>query len=47
MRIMHEAGHPKPVLWDNLEIQGWERHGRVVQTGGIDVYLWPIHVDTW
>ena len=19
VRLMHEAGHPKPVLWDNLE----------------------------
>ena len=22
---MHDAGHPKPVLWDNLE--GWGREG--------------------
>ena len=28
LSLMHEAGHPKPVLWDNLE--GWG----VVQDGG-------------
>ena len=30
---MHEAGHPKPVLWDNPE-QGGERGGRRVQDWG-------------
>jgi len=25
---MHEAGHPKPVLWDNPEGQGEEGGGR-------------------
>ena len=25
---MNEAGHPKPVLWDNLEGQGGEESGR-------------------
>ena len=31
--LMHEAGHPKPVLWDNPE--GWVGEGEgVVQDGG-------------
>ena len=44
---VHEAGHPKLVLWDNPE--GWseERGGRRVQDGGIHVYLWLIHVNVW
>ena len=29
---MHEAQHPKSVLWDNLEI-GWGGRGEVVQDG--------------
>ena len=41
---MHEAGHPKPVLWNNPKGQGGES-GRGVQDGGTHVYLWPIHVD--
>ena len=45
--MMHEAGHPKLVLWDNSE--GWvgEVIGRRVQDGGTHVYLWLIHVDVW
>ena len=41
-----EAGHSKPVLWDNPE--GWcgEGGGRV-QDGGTHVHLWLIHVDVW
>ena len=31
--LMHEAGHPKPVLWDNPE-QGGETGGRRVQDWG-------------
>ena len=31
---MYEAGHSKPVLWDNLEGQGAEGSGRGVQTEG-------------
>ena len=44
---MHEAGHPKLVLWDNPE--GWseKKGGRRIQIGGIHVYLWPIHVAIW
>jgi len=30
---MHEARHPKPVLWDNSEGWGEEGGGRVVQDG--------------
>ena len=43
---MHEAGHPKPVLWDNPE--GWV--GREVGGGfriGGRVHLRLIHVDVW
>jgi len=44
---MHEAGHSKPMLWDNSE--GWSKEGseRGVQDGGTHVYLWLIHVDVW
>ena len=31
---MHEAGHSKPVLWDNPEIWGGEGGGRGFQDGG-------------
>ena len=31
--LMHEAGHPKPVLWDNPEGWGGEGVGRGVQDG--------------
>ena len=31
---MHEAGHSKPVLWDNPEEWGGEGGGRGVQDGG-------------
>ena len=43
---MHEAGHSKPMFWDNPE--GWVggRWGRV-QDRGTHVYLWLIHVDGW
>ena len=30
---MHEAGHPKPVLWDNPEGMGGEGGGRRFQDG--------------
>ena len=45
--LMHEAGHPKLVLWENLE--GWvgEGDGRGFRMGGTRVYLRPIHVDVW
>ena len=33
-RSMHEAGHPKPVLWDNLEGWGGEGGGGGVEDGG-------------
>ena len=45
---MHEAGHPKLVLWENPE--GWdgEGGGRGLQDGGTTyVYLWLTHVDVW
>ena len=36
---MHEARHPKLVLWDNLEGQGGEERRRGVQDGG-DTYTY-------
>ena len=41
---MHEAGHPKLVLWDHPEGQSGEGGGRA-QDGGAHVYLWAIHTD--
>ena len=32
--LMHEAGHPKSVLWDNLEGQGGKGGGRGVYDAG-------------
>ena len=31
---MHEAGHPKPVLWDNPKGYGGEGGWRGIQDGG-------------
>ena len=44
---MHEAGHSKLVLWDNLE--GWdgEGGGRGVQDRGTHVHPWLTHVNVW
>ena len=44
--LIHEAGHSKPVPWDNPE--GWMggRWGGV-QDKGTPVYPWLIHVDDW
>ena len=44
---MHEAGHPKLLLWDNPEGQGGEGGGSGVQDGGTQVHLWLIHVNVW
>ena len=44
---VHEAGHPKLVLWDNPEGWGWEGGGRGDQNGGTHVYPWLIHVNVW
>ena len=44
---MHEAGHSKPVLWDNPEEWDGEEGGRAVQDGETHVHLWVIHVDLW
>ena len=32
--LMHEAGHPKPGLWDNAEGYGGEGGWRGLQDGG-------------
>ena len=42
---MHEAGHSKPVLWDNPEWGG--RWAGGFQDGGTHVHPWVIHVDVW
>ena len=45
---MHEAGHPKLVLWDNPE--GWNGMGRKAggRSGcGGHVHPWLIHVNVW
>ena len=34
----HGAGHPKPVLWDNLNRQGGTGAGKGVQDGGGYMY---------
>ena len=44
---MHEAGHSKPVLWDNPEGWGGERSGKGIQDGGSHVHPWLIYVDVW
>jgi len=42
---MYEAGHSKPVLWNNPEGWGGEGDERGVQDGGTHVHTWLIHVD--
>ena len=46
---MHEAGHSKLVLSDNLEGRG-EKEGGRGERGfrmGTHVHPWQIHVDVW
>ena len=46
--LTHEAGHSKPVLWENAEEWGGEGDLRGVQDGGVThVYPWLIHADVW
>ena len=42
---IHEAGHSKPVPWDNPE--GWMGGRWGVFKRGTRVYLWLTHVDDW
>ena len=44
---MHEAGHPKLVLCDNLEGRGGRVVGGEFRMEGTHVSLWPIHIDVW
>ena len=44
---MPEAGHSKPVLWDNPEGWGGEGGGRGIQDGVVHVRPWLIRVDMW
>ena len=43
--LMHEAEHPKLVLWDNPEGWGGEGAWRGIQDGGTRVHPWLIHVN--
>ena len=43
---MHEAGHPKPVLWDYWEGQGGWEVGGGFRMGG-HIYTWLIHANVW
>ena len=43
---VYEAGHSKPVLWDNLEGWGGEGGERGFRMGG-HVHPWLIHVNVW
>ena len=45
--LMHEAGHSKPVFWDNPEGWGGEGGGREIQDGETQVHPGVIHVDVW
>ena len=42
---MHEAGHTKLVLLDNLQGWGGEGGERGIKDGGTNVHPWLIHVD--
>ena len=44
---MHEAGHPKSVLWDDPGEWIGDGGGRRFGMGETHVYLWLIHVDVW
>ena len=49
--LMHEAGHSKPVLWDNPEGWDWEggrrgvQHVREHMCMGTRVHPWLIYVN--
>jgi len=43
---MHEAGHSKPVLWDNPEEWVGREVGGRFRTWG-HVHPWLIHVEVW
>ena len=45
--LMHEAGHPKLVLWENPDGWGGEGGEKGVPDGGTYVHPWLIHVDVW
>ena len=42
--LMHEAGHSKPLLWDNPEGWGGEGGGKGVHDEGTHVHPLLIHV---
>ena len=45
--LMHEAGHPKLVLWDNPERHCWEGGGKEGSGCREHISLWLIDVDVW
>ena len=44
---MDEAGHSRPVLWDNAEGWGGEGRGWGIQDWGTHVHPWLIHAHVW
>ena len=45
--LMHDAGHLKLVLCDNLERWGGKADGKAIQDAVDTHMLWPIHIDVW
>jgi len=44
---MYDAGHPKPMLCDNLEGMGQRGRWREGSRGRGYMYVYSIHVDVW
>ena len=44
---MHEAGHSKPVCWDNPEGLGWGGRWERGSGWGTHVHPWLIHIGVW
>ena len=38
--LPHEMGHPKPMLWDNLEGYGGEGGGNRIQDSGFSAHTY-------
>ena len=44
---MHESGHPKLLLRNNLKGWGGEGGRRGIRDGGTHVHTWLFHVNVW